>query len=98
MADVNGDLVQDLITANYDSTNISVLLGTTRAAAVTLVPLAVSPPSVIGGEFAPGTLAPRGPAPPGGAPGTPSRGHTAAGPRPARPEGRRARARAPRPG
>src|SRR2546428_3780296 len=67
MADVNGDLVQDLITANYDSTNISVLLGTTRAAAVTLVPLAVSPPSVIGGNSATGTVTLSGPAPAGGA-------------------------------
>src|SRR3989454_1099942 len=67
MADVNGDLVQDLITANYDSTNISVLLGTTRAAAVTLVSLAVSPPSVIGGNSATGTVTLSGPAPAGGA-------------------------------
>src|SRR3989440_1981861 len=67
MADLNGDLVQDLITANYDSTNISVLLGTTRAAAVTLVPLAVSPPSVIGGNSATGTVTLSGPAPAGGA-------------------------------
>src|SRR5207245_296014 len=78
MADVNGDLVQDLITANYDSTNISVLLGTTRAAAVTLVSLAVSPPSVIGGNSATGSVTLSRPAPAGGGHVTLSSDNTAA--------------------